>query len=147
MSAVSITYKRLSEPRGEEGRRQFAYDDSTGKRVTCLPAGNLSIAVGVNLETGLDDEEIDWLSQHRLAKVATQLAGYSWYAALDEARQSVCLDVAFNQGLHGLLHYPKMVAALSHQDWETAANECDVADPRLKPRYEKLAQILRTGVV
>lgn len=144
MSAVAITYGRLG---GEEGRKAFAYDDSNGHRVTCQPAGNLSIAVGVNLETGLDDEEIDWLSQHRLSKVASQLAGYSWYIALDEARQSVCLDIAFNQGLHGLLHYPKMIAALSRRDWEAAASECDVADPKLKPRYERLAQILRTGSV
>lgn len=142
MSAVDIAYARLG---GEEGRRQFAYDDSTGRRVTCLPAGNLSIAVGVNLETGLDDAEIDWLSQHRLAKVAAQLAGYSWYAALDEVRQSVCLDLAFNQGLHGLLKYPRMIAALSQQNWISAANECTVEDPKLKDRYDKLAQILRTG--
>lgn len=147
MSAVTITYDRLSRPGGEEGRRQFAYDDSTGKRVTCQPTGNLSIAVGVNLETGLDDEEIDWLSQHRLAKVAAQLAGYSWYAALDEARQSVCLDIAFNAGLHGLLHYVKMIAALTQQNWTSAANECGTSNPKLKDRYDKLAQILRTGSI
>lgn len=142
MSAVELTYDRLG---GEEGRKPFAYDDSTGHRVTCQPAGNLSIAVGVNLEIGLDDEEIDWLSQHRLAKVASQLSGYSWYAVLDEPRRSVCLDIAFNQGLHGLLHYPKMIAALSRQDWSTAASECTAQDPRLKDRYHRLAQLLLTG--
>jgi len=142
MTTVEITYSRLGT---EEGRKAFAYDDSTGHRVTCQPAGNLSIAVGVNLETGLDDEEIDWLSQHRLQKVARQLSGYSWYASLDEARQSVCLDIAFNQGLHGLLHYPKMIAALTRQDWAAAASECSAQDPRLKGRYDTLANILRTG--
>lgn len=142
MNAVEIAYGRLGR---EESREAFAYDDSTGHRVTCQPGGNLSIAVGVNLETGLDDEEIDWLSQHRLQKVQRQLSGYSWYAALDEARQSVCLDIAFNQGLHGLLHYPKMIAALSRQDWEAAAKECSAQDPRLKNRYDALANIIRTG--
>ena len=144
MSAVDLSYARLGS---DEGRRAFAYDDSTGRRVTCQPAGNLSIAVGVNLENGLDDEEIDWLSQHRLQKVQKVLSGYRWYVTLDEVRQSVCLDIAFNQGVHGMLNYPRMIAALTRQDWEGAAAECDVADPKLKPRYERLAQILRTGAV
>src|SRR6185437_14913781 len=113
-SAVDIAYARLNT---EEGRKTFAYNDATAKRVTCRPEGNLSIAVGVNLETGLDDEEIDWLSKYRLSKVENQLAGYAWYRTLDPARQSVLLDIAFNQGTGGLLHYPRMLAALQAQEW------------------------------
>jgi len=142
VSAVDLAYTRLNT---EEGRRAFCYNDATGKRVTCQPGGNLTTAVGVNLELGLDDEEIDWLSTHRLLKVATQLQAYTWYQGLDEARQSVLLDIAFNQGLAGLLHYPHLLAAISHQDWSTAATECHVADPRLAQRYAALAEILRNG--
>jgi lysozyme len=142
MSAVELAYTRLNL---EEGRRQYAYNDATGKRVTCQPGGNLSIAVGVNLEIGLDNEEIDWLSKHRLEKVANQLNAYDWFRGLDPARQSALLDIAFNQGIAGLLHYPRMITALSHQDWATAATECHVSDPRLDARYAQLAKILLTG--
>lgn len=140
--ACDLTYTRLNL---EEGRKPFAYDDSTGKRVSCQPAGNLSIAVGVNLETGLDNDEIDWLSKHRLTKLENQLTAYQWYRGLDVARQSVLLDVAFNQGVGGLLHYPHMLAAIQSQDWKTAAMECHVADPRLDKRYSDLAKILLSG--
>lgn len=138
-----MTYDRLT---GEEGRKAFAYDDSTGKRVTCQPAGNLSIAVGVNLETGLDAEEIDWLSKHRLQKTETALQVYSWYRALDTARQSVLLDIAFNTGPTGLLHFPRMLTAIEQQQWDVAAMECHTGDPRLDTRYAGLAKILLTGI-
>lgn len=142
MSAVELAYARLNL---EEGRRQFAYNDATGKRVTCQPSGNLSIAVGVNLEIGLDNDEIDWISKHRLEKVANQLGAYDWYRGLDSARQSALIDIAFNQGISGLLHYPRMITALSHQDWATAATECAVSDHRLDARYAALAKIILTG--
>lgn len=140
--ATDLAYSRLG---GEEGRKVFAYNDATGQRVTCQPGGNLSIAVGVNLETGLDDEEVDWLSQHRLSKVENQLTAYAWYRSLDAPRQSVLIDIAFNQGVGGLLHYPRMLAALGQQEWSVAAVECHVSDPRLDARYAGLAKILLTG--
>lgn len=142
-TAVDICYARLDS---EEGRKRFAYNDATGKRVTCQPGGNLTIAEGVNLEVGLDDQEIDWLSKHRLTKRESELLVYAWYRACDPVRQSVLLDIAFNQGTHGLLHYPLMIAAVSRFDWEGAAAQCHVADPSLdKSRYEPLRQLLATG--
>lgn len=140
--AIDITYARLNT---EEGRKAFAYNDATAKRVTCQPEGNLSIAVGVNLETGLDGEEIDWLSKHRLGKVANALTAYAWYRSLDPSRQSVLLDIAFNEGVGGLLHFPRMLSALEAQEWSVAATECHVADPKLDARYAALAKILLTG--
>lgn len=145
MSAASdLTYNRLI---GEEGRKPFAYNDATGRRVTCQPEGNLSIAIGVNLETGLDDEEVDWLSRHRLTKRENELTAYAWYRGLDPARQSVLLDIAFNQGTGGLLHYPRMLTAIAQQEWAVAATECHVSDPRLDARYRVLAAILLSGAV
>lgn len=142
MSAVDLAYARLNS---EEGRRSFAYNDATGKRVTCQPGGNLSIAVGVNLETGLDDDEIDWLSKHRLQLCADGLAVYTWYQGMDEVRQSVFLDIAFNAGLKGLLHYPHMIAFAAAKDWIDAAKECVTSTPGLQKRYTNLARILDSG--
>jgi lysozyme len=142
--AVPICAARLL---GEEGRRQFAYNDATGKRVTCLPGGNLSIGIGVNLENGLDDAEIDWLLQHRLGLVADQLAGYSWYAGCDPVRASVLLDLGYNAGVGGLLHFVHMLAAVARKDWATAATELldSGAARQLPTRYQPLAKTLRDG--
>jgi hypothetical protein len=144
MSPVDIAYARFAS---EEGRRAFAYNDATSKRVTCQPGGNLSIGMGINLEVGLDDEEIDWLSKHRLQKVADQLAPYPWYQGCDSVRQSVLLDMAFNQkGVMSLLHYPHMLAAILRKDWESASAECHVEDPKLDvSRYEPLRQLMLVG--
>jgi hypothetical protein len=48
MNAIDITAARLLK---EEAFRQYPYNDATGQRVTCLPGGNLSWLIGLNLET------------------------------------------------------------------------------------------------
>lgn len=140
--AVQLTSTRLL---AEEGKRSHAYNDATGATVSCKPGGNLTIGVGLNLENGLEDEEIVWLLQNRLGRLEAALGTLPWYTGLDDVRRSVALDIAFNQGIGGLAHYPKMIAALEAGDWATAALQCTVQDPRLKARYEGLAKLLKDG--
>ena len=50
----------------DEGFRQFAYDDLTGKEVTA-PVGNLSIGIGLNLQqVGIDHDEAVYLLLNRV---------------------------------------------------------------------------------
>lgn len=146
MSAVDITLARLTL---EEAKKRLAYNDKTGKTVTCKPNGNLSIGVGINLEVGLDDTEISFLTSHRLGLVENGLRSFYWYGGLDEARQSVLLDLGFNAGLAALLHFPRMLTAISHSDWARAHDELLDSDAarELPERYRPLADILLTGVV
>lgn len=140
----------------EEGRRPKAYNDKTGHTVTCktgdpATSGNLSIAYGTNLETGLDEFEMSFLRQHRVELVHTALyAAQSWYTELcsdDPLRASVYLDVAYNAGVAGLLHgFPECVKAASLKDWTKSAAELRVADANLdNSRYEPLRKILLSG--
>lgn len=130
----------------EEGDRARAYNDATGKTVTCQPGGNLSIGIGINLEIGLDSEEIDFLFRHRAGKVETVLQSFAWYQPLSPVRQSVCLDIAYNEGVAGLLHFPHMIAALSAGDWAEAARQCTVADTKLDlSRYSPLRALILSG--
>jgi lysozyme len=135
MTTVDVALPRL---KADEGFRSKAYRDTNGF---------LTIGYGFNVDAGITQRGAEALLVAQAQELQETLATYRWYAALDAARQSVCLEIGFNQGLHGLLKYPRMIAALTRQDWEEAAKECDVADPKLKPRYERLAQILRTGSV
>jgi lysozyme len=143
-AASSITLTRLVL---EEGKRVYAYDDATGERVRA-PKGKLSIGIGVNLDTGLDEAEILWLLQHRLGLTEEQLLKFPWYQGLDPQRQSVLLDVGFNAGVAGLLHFPHMLAAVAIKDWLTASAQLlDSEAARTDPhRYIPLAEILKTGV-
>lgn len=144
MSAIDLVIARLKT---EEGKRAFAYNDATGKRVTCQPGGNLTIGYGINLEPGLDDAEQDWLLAHRVSLVDQTLQQFGWYGTAGDARDSVFLDVGFNDGVHALLHFPRMLAAAAAGDWPTAAAELlDSAAARALPdRYKPLADLLTAG--
>lgn len=146
MDEIDICWARLGS---EEGRKPWAYNDKTGKKVTCLPEGNLSIGIGINLETGLDVWEIEALSRHRLSLVVEQLKNYSWYNVPTATvnRKSVFLDLGFNNGVHGLLHFPNMLTAAGKENWINVANELlnSKAARDLPERYEPLALIMRRG--
>jgi len=146
-AAIARTAKRLV---GEEEYRQFPYNDATGKRVTCKPDGNLSWLIGINLETAGSIELAELVVSHFLEKLDKDFSTVWWYPNLDDIRLSVVLDVAFNAGEGGLLHFPKMLAACGAKDWATAKAElldsAAARNPRLKHRYEILAEILSTGV-
>ena len=133
MTAIDSALPRL---RTEEGFRARVYLDSEGKR---------TIGYGWNIDAGITPRAAGALLQAQLEELHEALTAYPWYAGLDPARQGVCLDVAFNDGLHGLLAFPHMISALAKQDWQTASAECRVTNPELAGRYAALAKILLTG--
>lgn len=133
MSAVDLALPRLKT---EEGFRAKPYQDTRGF---------LTIGYGCNLDVGLTEHAAEALLIAQADELHLVLCTYSWYERLDELRQSVCLDIAVNAGLHGLLDFPHMIAALAKGDWATAAAECKVTNPELAGRYAALAQLLLTG--
>lgn len=142
VTPVDLVRSRLPS---EEGTRPLAYNDATGKTVTCKPAGNLTIGRGINLEVGLDATEMEFLERNRLGKVALSLYKFDWYRACNAVRQSVLLDIAWNSGVEGLMHFPHMLAAIARGDWTTAKAECRAQDPRLQGRYTALGDMLFRG--
>lgn len=145
MTEVDVCFERMKNR--EEGDKKFPYNDATGKRVTCRPNGNLSIGVGINLEFGLDDTEREFLTMHRLEEHNKWLLQFAWYTALDMIRRSVFLDISFNAGDGGLLHFPHLIAAAAKKDWVECQKQCHVENPRLdEQRYQPLGKILLTGV-
>lgn len=141
----------------EEGKRKFAYNDKTGKTVTCKSAdpktsGNLSIGEGINLENGLDDIEIEFLTSHRLSLCETAMLATPWYSQLswdDPPRASVFLDMAYNEGIEGFLRgFPSCIRYATARQWTSCAAECKVADGKLDAqRYAPLRKILLSGVI
>lgn len=134
MTAVDIALPRLQT---EEGFRASVYKDTQGHQ---------SIGFGFDVDAGISRFAASALLVAQATETHQALLKFNWYADLNDARQSVCLDVAFNSGLHGLLNFPHMIAALSEKDWDSAANECKVTNPELASRYKVLAEILLTGI-
>jgi len=110
-------------------------------------AGYLTIGVGINLDAGLDDEEIMFLLQHRLKKIITQLEQFEWYAKLNHVRQKVLIDMAYNLGMAGLLKFKKMIAAIELGDYPEAARQMVHSQwyKQVKARGERLAGMMLTG--
>lgn len=123
----------------EEGFRGTAYRDTVGK---------LTIGYGCNIDAGWSQGLAAAVLAYQAQNVWQQLCAYWWWAGLDDVRASVLVDLGFNDGVNGLLHYPKMIAAISAKNWQAAHDELLDSDAAraLPSRYKALAQILLTGV-
>lgn len=133
MSAVDAVFPRVAT---DEGFRARPYKDTRG---------NITLGYGFNVNAGITKYAAAALAKAQLEEADRALGIYQWYRELDTARQGVCLEIAFNDGISGLLHFPRMIAALSVKDWKTAAAECHVQEPELASRYAMLAHILLAG--
>lgn len=136
MSAVDLAIPRLKV---DEGFRAAKYVDT---------AGRLTIGYGFNVDAGISQFAAAALLQAQAQERASVLAGFWWAQGLDDVRMSVVIEVAFNDGLNGLLHFPKMLAAIGAKDWVTAKAELLDSDAarELPTRYAALAQIMLSGM-
>lgn len=71
----------------------------------------------------------------------------SWWRDLDDVRQMVVANMAFNLGISGLLGFPLMLTALKAKDYETAAREmCNSTwAHQVGARALRLSNEMRTG--
>ena len=135
MAAVDLAVQRLKL---EEGFRSKVYRDTVGKQ---------TIGYGLNLDAGISERLASFILSFLVREIEEQLLTYRWYSGLDDVRRAVILDVAFNCGVDGLLHFPKMISALLAKNWTAASQELLDSDAaRLNSsRYRALSQALLKG--
>jgi lysozyme len=98
-----------------EGLRLKPYRDTVGV---------LTIGVGHNLDEGISEEVALFMLRLDIAEAMAELhAAYPWFAKLDNVRQEVLVDMAFNLGAPRLANFRKTLAALAAGDWQTAHDE------------------------
>lgn len=128
-----------------EGKRQFAYQDSS-------ESPKWHIGVGRNIDAdgglGLSPEEIDFLLENDIVRSMKELANaFPWYSTLDEVRQDVLVMMAFNLGLPRLRGFNNALAACQAGDYEVCAAE--MLDSRwhsqVGARARVLARMMATG--
>ena len=122
-----------------EGLRVLPYE---------CPTGHLTIGYGHNLENGITPEMAEFILKRDLETAERAVKDkFAWYFKLNDARQFVLLDMAFNMGIARLCTFKKMLAAVERGDYATAAKE--MLDSRwafqVKTRAEKLAEMMKTG--
>lgn len=114
------------------------------------PADYWTIGYGFNLEAMAMPKEVAdaWLVII-LEKLTKQLLTYSWFADLDDARRLAITDMSYQMGVHGVMKFGKMIAAIREKQWDLAADEMlDSVWARQTPnRAKRNAEIMRTGRV
>lgn len=124
----------------DEGLRLHPYIDTVGKT---------SIGIGRNLtDVGISSEEADYLCASDISRAIRLLdSRRPEWATLDDVRQRVLVNMAFNLGGR-VFGFRKMWAALVKRDFETAAAE--MLDSRwaqqVGARANRLALAMITGV-
>lgn len=125
----------------DEGLRLFSYVDTVGK---------LTIGYGRNLaDVGISSAEADYLLDNDIRKAEGELLqALPWVVNLDDARQAVLVNMAFNIGVHGLLGFRNMLSALEAGVYEEAAKEMEASRwaEQVGARAQRLIVQMRTGV-
>lgn len=128
-----------------EGFEPDVYDDANRQRLECV--GQPTIGYGCRCRQWSEPFAQKVLSLQLSEEFEPELLLESWYTGCDDVRRSGLLEIAFNQGDSSLENrYPRLIAAVGIKDWITARLECSVGDPRLKPRYAVIGNVLYSGV-
>lgn len=124
-----------------EGLRLKPYKDTVGK---------LTIGIGRNLDdVGISDEEAEYLFWNDVATLEKQLRGaVPCFGSLDDVRQRVLADMAFNLGVSGICKFSRMLAAVEARDFDRAAAEMLASKwaAQVGGRASELAKSMREGV-
>jgi lysozyme len=133
----------IAELRRDEGVVRHAYQDSLG--LWTIGVGRL---IDARKGGGLSDDEIDYLLQNDIARVEVELdVAIGWWRSLDEVRQRVILNMAFNLGVPGLLNFQNTLAAVKARQWDRAAVGMLASRwaGQVHERANRLAHMMRTG--
>lgn len=125
----------------DEANKQFPYLDSVGK---------WTVGVGRNLtDKGLSQDEILLMLSNDMNEVSNEMAHFSWFTALDDARQLVIANMAFNLGTTRLLKFKKMIQAIREGNFDHASAEMLDSKWALQVgnRAKRLSWMMRTGEI
>lgn len=111
-------------------------------------AGKLTIGYGRNLDdNGITGSEAEALLYNDIQNCYAECVKFPFWNTLNEARQTVLLDMCYNLGISRLKGFKKMLAALGRGEYETASKE--MLDSKwafdVKKRATELAEIMKTG--
>jgi lysozyme len=132
---------RLSNQLGvDEGRKRRIYKDSVGK---------WTVGVGRNIDDrGLRDDEIDLMLNNDIDEaVGIARALVSTFDKLDDVRQEVITNMAFNMGIVRLGGFKLFLAALAKFDYQEATTQMQDSSwyTQVGDRAKRLAYAMREG--
>ena len=123
-----------------EGFKNTVYTDSTGHLTIGYGHNLKNRPISHNVASIMLQEDILWF----LPRLSEAIP---FFNELNDARQAVLVDMAYNLGLQGLLAFKKMLDSCSKGDYENASNEIlksKYAD-QVKYRAKENAYIMKIG--
>lgn len=130
--------------RGEEGEVLSEYKDHLG--YSTIGVGRL---IDKRKGGGITEEESAYLLGNDVDKVTTQLnKRLPWWTKLDEARQGVLVNMAFQMGIDGLLGFKNTLKMIESGQYEAAARGMLQSKwaQQTPSRAKRMAEQMRTGV-
>ena len=132
----------VAELTRDEGLRLKPYLDTVGKT---------TIGVGRNLtDVGISEDEADYLLRSDISRTVADLNRLlPWWSTLDDVRQRVLANMAFNMGAVGLSEFHQTLTAIQAGAYEAAASGMlhSLWARQVGPRALRLAEMMRTGTV
>jgi lysozyme len=133
----SFTSSLVADLTRDEGLRLKPYVDSVGK---------LTIGVGRNLtDVGISQDEAEYLLRNDIAAAELLLdRSIGWWRTLDEVRQRVLINMAFNLGPR-LLDFQVTLGRIQARNFEGAAESMLQSKwaQQVGPRAQRLAELMR----
>lgn len=128
----------------EEGFRNQVYRDSLG--VLTIGVGHTGPEVVEGL-TWSDAKVWDTLDADIAKKTNEVVYALPWFGQLNEPRQAVLLQMAFQMGTHGLLQFAKTLAAIHDGKWEDASKAMLLSKwaQQAPNRADRLARQMKSG--
>lgn len=128
----------------EEGRRNAAYLDSLGIPTIGVGHTGPEVHLGLVWSDALVDQTLDADIAEKTAQVSASLP---WLDDLNEPRQAVLLQMAFQLGTRGLLGFPNTLAAVHDGRWQDAADGMLASKwaQQTPNRVRRLAEQMLTG--
>lgn len=133
-----------------EGKRQFVYDDATGKPIGegTFVRGLPTVGIGRNLYgKGLSEDEIEYLADNDIADALVDARKFKWFDALDQVRQNAVTELLFNLGLKRFSEFVKFINFMNEGRWAHAADELKNSKwyTQVKSRGDTIANMILTG--
>jgi lysozyme len=129
--------------------RELVRDEDLRTKPYRCTAGKLTIGIGRNLDdVGISTDEAYFLARNDVVKVVAELGReLPWWKDLDETRQRVLANMAFNLGIHGLLGFKNTLALIQAGKYLEAAQAMLSSKwaKQVGPRAERLALMMRDG--
>jgi len=125
----------------DEGKKTKPYRDTVGK---------LTIGVGRNLDDrGLSDDEIAYLLANDIKIVEKELdKEIPWWRGLNDARQNVLCNMAFNMGVPSLMMFKNTLLSMRNGSYNQSAEGMLSSKwaTQVGDRAKRLARQMQTGV-